>query len=77
MIQTKSALESSADAWLNHFKTGERLYAEENYPAAIDAFNKSIALNENWYTYQGLGSAQFAKHKNNQAAIDKINNSIE
>jgi len=60
---------------LHHLKNGVVLYSKENYPSAIDAFNKSINLNENWDAYQGLGWA-FFQTSNFPAAIDAFNKSI-
>ena len=73
MIQC--AVVSSTEIWLHHLKNGAFLYSKKNYPAAIDAFNKSIALNEHWNTYQGLGSA-LCHTGNYPAAIDAFNKSI-
>ena len=46
-----------------------------NFPEAINAFNNSIALNEHWEPYQGLGLA-LMQVKNYSAAIDAFNKSI-
>ena len=42
---------------------------------AIDAFNKSLALQEEWYSYQGLGSVLF-KTQQYQPAIEAFNKSL-
>ena len=64
----------SADAWSQHLKNGVELYADKNYSAAIDAFNKSIALNEHWNTYRGL--VVTLSYRQLSAAIDAFNKSI-
>ena len=69
------AVDSSVEIWLHHLKNGAVLYSKKNYPAAIDAFNNSIALNEHWESYQGLGFALF-RANNFPAAIDAFNKSI-
>ena len=48
-------METSGNTWLNHLKVGKKLFAESNYPEAIDEFKKSIALKESWGGYLGLG----------------------
>jgi len=54
---------------------GFELLNANNYQAAIQAFNKSLALQEHWTTYQGLGSA-LLKTKQYQAAIEVFNRSL-
>jgi len=54
---------------------GFELLNANNYQAAIQAFNKSLALQEHWHTYQGLGWA-LLKTNQHQAAIDAFNKSL-
>ena len=50
---------------IEKFKSGD-------YPEAIEAFNKSLALHENWESYKGLGWALFLTQQN-QHAIEAFN----
>jgi len=54
---------------------GFELLNANNYQAAIQAFNKSLALQEHWHTYQGLGWALFNTNQH-QAAIQAFNKSL-
>jgi tetratricopeptide (TPR) repeat protein len=68
-------MNSSENPWLHYLMIGLRFFKEKNYPESIDAFQKSIALNEHWESYQGLGWALF-RTDNDPAAIDAFNKSI-
>ncbi len=50
-------------------------YQSGNYLEAIEAFNKSLALNKHWQPYQGLGLALFNRQQY-QKAIEAFNKSI-
>ena len=68
-------METSIDAWLYHLRDGTKLYTEKDYPAAIRAFNKSVALHEHWRNCQFLGLAHLHT-KNYSKAIEAFNKSI-
>ena len=53
---------------IEKFKSGD-------YPEAIEAFNKSLALHEQWQSYQGLGWALHLTQQN-QPAIEAFNKSL-
>ena len=50
-------------------------YGNKNFDKAIDAFNKSIALRDDWRSYQGLGFA-LGETQQYQKAIDAFSKSI-
>ena len=68
-------METSGNTWLNHLKVGKKLFAESNYPEAIDEFKKSIALKESWGGYLGLGML-LNQINNYLEAIDAFKKSI-
>ena len=51
------------------------LFHTQQYQQAIEAFNKALALHENWQSYQGLGSALFHTQQYQQA-IEAFNKSL-
>ncbi len=50
-------------------------YQSKKYLEAIEAFNQSLALHENWQSYQGLGSA-LGNTRQYQAAIDPFKKAL-
>lgn len=60
----------------NHFsKTALNEFNKKNYQGAIEAFKKSLALHENWQSYQGLGFALNSTNQHQQA-IEAFNKSL-
>ena len=56
------------DKWRSSLRDGLAFLKAKQYPAAIDAFNKSRKLKEDWASYQGLGWA-FTKTRKHKDAI--------
>ena len=56
-------------------KLAARKLEEKNYLEAINAFNQSLSMEENWDTYYGLGLALYFSHKYH-SAIDACKKSI-
>ena len=63
------------EQWLRHAREGIKLNADGKHKEAIEALNKSIALNKNSDTYKALGVALFSIG-NYYAAIEAFNKSI-
>ena len=63
------------EQWLRHAREGIKLNADGKHKEAIEALNKSIALNKNSDTYKALGVALFRIEKY-YAAIEAFNKSI-
>ena len=63
------------EEWNAYKDLGASLSRSQQFQAAIDAFNKSLALHEHWNTYQDLGWALFHTQQF-QAAIDAFNKSL-
>ena len=59
----------------NSYETGVQKLKSQKYQQAIEAFNKSLALQEDWQSYQGLGFA-LGNTQQYQKAIEAFNKSL-
>ena len=57
------------------FQIASKEFNNKNYQGAIEAFNKSLALHEDWKSYQGLGLA-LGNTQQHEQAIEAFNKSL-
>ena len=67
--------QGSGQEWEKFLQYGTKLFLDKSYLKAIEAFNKSIDLNESWNAYQGLGWSFFRVNAF-PAAIEAFQKSI-
>ena len=65
----------SVDVFVQLIRHGSKLLSEGNSLAAVELFKQSLALKENWQSYQGLGWALHIMHKY-QSAVDAFKQSL-